>query len=143
MTVKRACSTTRILTRTRALSTTYKRTSSNQGTDLQDLAKCLSVPRLWTKLTTPELDLLVYATTRTIKQPFSVSHEKVICFSLDNHSDVVPSCYLGEIEKYGKITFFLEARNIFQKLHTACFVQALRARTLIVTVCSARTALEW
>lgn len=88
--------------------------------DLRDLATCLSVPRLWTKLTTPDLDLLVYATTRTTKQPFSVSHEKVICFSLDSNSDVVASCYLGAREKkYGKITSLLEATNIFQEVDTA------------------------
>lgn len=113
MSTKRACSATRILTRTRALSTTCKRTRSI-------LATCLSVPRLWTKLTTPDLDLLVYATTRTTKQPFSVSHEKVICFSLDSRSDVVASCYLGGREKkYGKITSLLEATNIFQEVDTA------------------------
>ncbi|KAL3191880.1 hypothetical protein MRX96_059387 [Rhipicephalus microplus] len=88
--------------------------------DLRDLSTCLSVPRLWTKLTTPDLDLLVYATTRTTKQPFSVSHEKVICFSLDSNSDVVASCYLGAREKkYGKITSLLEATNIFQEVDTA------------------------
>ncbi|KAH8026386.1 hypothetical protein HPB51_020370 [Rhipicephalus microplus] len=88
--------------------------------DLRDLATCLSVPRLWTKLTTPDLDLLVYATTRTTKQPFSVSHEKVICFSLDSNSDVVASCYLGAREKKcGKITSLLEATNIFQEVDTA------------------------
>ncbi|KAL3193550.1 hypothetical protein MRX96_016901 [Rhipicephalus microplus] len=88
--------------------------------DLRDLATCLSVSRLWTKLTPPDLDLLVYATTRTTKQPFSVSHEKVICFSLDSNSDVVASCYLGAREKkYGEITSLLEATNIFQEVDTA------------------------
>ncbi|KAL3222294.1 hypothetical protein MRX96_028500 [Rhipicephalus microplus] len=88
--------------------------------DLRDLATYLSVPRLWTKLTTPDLDLLVYVTTRTTKQPFSVSHEKVICFSLDSNSDVVASCYFGAREKkYGKITSLLEATNIFQEVDTA------------------------
>ncbi|KAH7973922.1 hypothetical protein HPB49_007076 [Dermacentor silvarum] len=45
--------------------------------DLRALADSLYVPRLWTKLITPDLDVLVYATTRTRKEPFGIFHEKV------------------------------------------------------------------
>lgn len=46
--------------------------------DLRALADSLYVPRLWTKLITPDLDVLVYATTRTRKEPFGIFHEKVM-----------------------------------------------------------------
>ncbi|XP_049275943.1 uncharacterized protein LOC125760209 [Rhipicephalus sanguineus] len=88
--------------------------------DLQALADSLYIPRLWTKLITPDLDVLVFATTRTRKEPFGIFHEKVMSFTLDQHNDIVASCYFnGREKKYGKISSLLEARNIFQVVDSA------------------------
>ncbi|KAH7983166.1 hypothetical protein HPB52_009702 [Rhipicephalus sanguineus] len=45
--------------------------------DLQALAHSPYVPRLWTKLITPNLDVLVFATTRTRKEPFEAGMEEM------------------------------------------------------------------
>ncbi|KAH7957081.1 hypothetical protein HPB52_015086 [Rhipicephalus sanguineus] len=44
--------------------------------DLQALVDSLYVPRLWTKLITPDLDVLVFATTRTREEPLVFSTRK-------------------------------------------------------------------
>lgn len=89
--------------------------------DMQARADSPYVPRLWTKLITPNLDVLVFATTRTRKEPFGIFHEKVMSFTLDQHSDIVASCYFNGSEKYGKISSLLEARNIFQVIDFALY----------------------
>ncbi|KAH7958070.1 hypothetical protein HPB51_027944 [Rhipicephalus microplus] len=88
--------------------------------DLQALADSLHVPRLWTKLITLDLDVLVFATTRTRKEPFGIFHEKVMSFTLDQHNYIVARCYFnGREKKYGKISSLLEAKNIFQIVDSA------------------------
>lgn len=99
--------------------------------DLRALADSLYVPRLWTKLITPDLDVLVYATTRTRKEPFGIFHEKVMSFTLDQHNDIVASCYFnGREKKYGKISSLLDARNIFEVVDSALLCAGAMSRDL-------------
>lgn len=81
----------------RALSQTFEQNvspvSNHQANpltpgDLQVIADYVSALKLWEKLTTPDLDVLVYNTTCTRNEPFTVCHDKVIQFTSDNHKDV-------------------------------------------------------
>ncbi|KAL3228240.1 hypothetical protein MRX96_024026 [Rhipicephalus microplus] len=81
------------------------------------------------KVITPDLDVLVFATTRTRKEPFGIFHEKMMSFTLDQHNDIVASCYFnGRENKYGKISSLLEVRNIFRIVDSALLCEGAMSR---------------
>ncbi|CAN7979478.1 unnamed protein product, partial [Ixodes pacificus] len=89
---------------------------SLESNGLQVIADNLAVPKMWTMLNTPDLDVLVYATTRTSKEPFQVLHERVLCFSSDGENAIVARCYLngkeGEPRRVGSLH---EARSVLEE----------------------------
>ncbi|KAK8762887.1 hypothetical protein V5799_034504, partial [Amblyomma americanum] len=91
-----------------------------QTGDLHFIAENVTVPKLWTRLNTPDLDALLYATTQATKTPFTVFHEKVVWFSSDGASGIVAKCYFNGKEKECRgIIYLHEAADILKEADCA------------------------
>lgn len=95
-------------------------TEPSEPASLQVIQDNLSIPKGWTGLNVPDLDGLLYATTSVSKNPFVVTHEKLVMFTNDDAKRVFARLYLhGKEDKDTAINVMEEAADIFKQADSA------------------------
>ncbi|KAH6939827.1 hypothetical protein HPB50_021872 [Hyalomma asiaticum] len=88
----------------------------NEPASLESIAEKLTLPSRWTRLHVPDFDGVLCATTTVTRNPFVVTHEKVLLFTTDDRKRVFARPFFhGKEGQEGEVKSMVEARKFLHQ----------------------------